>query len=76
MIAGILFGLGVTVGIIVLIAAAVYLVLGVRYIPHRRVGVIEKLWSASGSLTEGRIIALNGEAGYQAKVLRGGLYFG
>lgn len=76
MIAGILFGLGVTVGIIVLIAAAVYLVLGVRYIPHRRVGIIEKLWSASGSLTEGRIIALNGEAGFQAKVLRGGLYFG
>lgn len=76
MIAGILFGLGLTVGIIVLIAAAVYLILGVRYIPHRRVGIIEKLWSASGSLTEGRIIALNGEAGFQAKVLRGGLYLG
>ena len=76
MIADILFSVGVTVASLVAVAVAIYLFLGVRYIPHRRVGIIEKLWSASGSLTEGRIIALNGEAGYQAKVLRGGLYFG
>ena len=50
--------------------------LSVRYIPHNRVGVIEKLWSGKGSLGEGRILALNGEAGYQAKLLRGGLHFG
>ncbi len=48
----------------------------VRYIPHNRVGVVEKLWSGNGSLAEGRIIALNQEAGYQAKLLRGGLHFG
>ena len=48
----------------------------VRYIPHNRVGVVEKLWSGKGSLAEGRIIALNQEAGYQAKLLRGGLHFG
>jgi uncharacterized membrane protein YqiK len=47
--------------------------LGVRYIPHNKVGVVEKFWSFRGSLSEGRIIALNAEAGYQAKVLRGGL---
>ena len=47
-----------------------------RYIPHNRVGVVEKLWSGKGSLGEGRILALNGEAGYQAKLLRGGLHFG
>ncbi|RYD62722.1 MAG: hypothetical protein EOP83_13875, partial [Verrucomicrobiaceae bacterium] len=76
MIADILFSVGVTVASLVAVAVAIYLFLGVRYIPHRRVGIIEKLWSASGSLTEGRIIALSGEAGYQAKVLRGGLYFG
>ena len=76
MIADLLFSVGVTVGVIVALAIAVYLFLGVRYIPHRRVGIIEKLWSASGSLTDGRIIALNGEAGYQAKVLRGGLFVG
>lgn len=48
---------------------------GVVYIPHDKIGVIEKLWSMKGSLAEGRIIALNGEAGYQARMLRGGLHF-
>src|SRR3954466_12413017 len=51
-------------------------VLGVVYIPHSRVGVIEKLWSSRGSLAEGRIIASQGEAGFQARLLRGGLHFG
>jgi uncharacterized membrane protein YqiK len=50
--------------------------LGLRYIPNNRVGIIEKLWSAKGSVTEGRIIALNGEAGFQSDLLRGGLHFG
>ena len=48
----------------------------VRYIPHNRVGVIEKLWSGKGSLSDGRIVSLAGEAGYQAQLLRGGLHFG
>jgi len=67
---------------IVLIVAAVVLVpllpriLGIRYIPNHRVGIVEKLWSLKGSLTEGRIIALGGEAGFQARILRGGLHFG
>src|SRR5258706_13886442 len=56
--------------------AALCLLIGVRYIPHRRVGILEKLWSPRGSLGQGRIIALAGEAGYQARVLRGGLHFG
>ncbi len=51
-------------------------VVGVRYIPHRRVGILEKLWSERGSLGQGNIIALGGEAGFQARVLRGGLYIG
>jgi uncharacterized membrane protein YqiK len=50
--------------------------LGVRYISNNRVGVVEKLWSAKGSVQEGRILALNGEAGFQAELLRGGLHFG
>src|SRR5947209_673828 len=50
--------------------------LGMRYIPHSCVGIVEKLWSASGSVAEGRIIALDGEAGYQADLLRGGVHFG
>jgi uncharacterized membrane protein YqiK len=47
-----------------------------RYIPNNKVGIIEKLWSNRGSLTEGHIVALNGEAGFEAKVLRGGIHFG
>lgn len=50
--------------------------LGVRYIPHNKIGVVEKLWSTKGSLTGGKIIALSGEAGFQADILRGGLHFG
>jgi uncharacterized membrane protein YqiK len=50
--------------------------LSVKVIPNNSVGVVEKLWSKSGSVTDGRIIALDGEAGYQADLLRGGLHFG
>jgi len=42
-----------------------------RYIPNDRVGIVEKLWSPSGSLKSG-LIALNGEAGFQPELLRGG----
>jgi uncharacterized membrane protein YqiK len=49
---------------------------GVRYIPHNKVGIVEKYWSPKGSLTEGRIVALQGEAGFQAELLRGGLHGG
>src|SRR5581483_9853861 len=44
-----------------------------RYIPNNQVGIVEKLWSMTGSIDEG-FIALNGEAGYEPEVLRGGLH--
>ena len=44
-----------------------------RYIRNSRVGVVEKLWSGRGSVEAG-LIALEGEAGYQPDVLRGGLH--
>src|SRR3954471_9138204 len=50
--------------------------LGIVYIPHTQVGVIEKIWSSKGSLREGQIIARNGEAGFQARFLRGGIHLG
>ncbi|HZJ38001.1 MAG TPA: SPFH domain-containing protein [Chthoniobacterales bacterium] len=50
--------------------------LGIIYIPHTQVGIIEKIWSGKGSLREGQIIARNSEAGFQAKFLRGGIHFG
>src|SRR5262249_2234464 len=62
--------------LMLLFAAAVFAWLTMRYIPHNSVGVVEKLWSAAGSVPEGRILALSGEAGYQAELLRGGLHFG
>jgi uncharacterized membrane protein YqiK len=51
------------------------MVFGVRYIPNDRVGIIEKFWSGKGSVRAGHIIALSGEAGYQADLLRGGVHF-
>ena len=53
---------------------AALVVLLVRYIPNDKVGVVEKRWSAKGSLKSG-IIALEGEAGYQPDLLRGGVHF-
>jgi uncharacterized membrane protein YqiK len=44
-----------------------------RYIPNNQVGIVEKLWSVRGSIKDG-FIALNGEAGYEPEVLRGGLH--
>jgi uncharacterized membrane protein YqiK len=64
----------VGVAVFAVCAAALKWLLGIRYIPHAKVGVVEKFWSPTGSLTEGRIVALNGEAGFQTKMLRGGLH--
>jgi uncharacterized membrane protein YqiK len=61
----------------VLIALTAFLVwLVFRYIPNTQVGIVEKLWSMKGSLGDGKLVALNGEAGFQPNVLRGGLHFG
>jgi hypothetical protein len=67
--------------VIALIAAAVLLIgvplflklIGFRIIGNAEVGIVEKLWSRKGSL-HNRIIALNGEAGFQPDVLRGGFH--
>jgi uncharacterized membrane protein YqiK len=46
----------------------------VVYIPNDRLGVLEKLWSLKGSVHNG-LIALDGEAGFQPDILRGGFHF-
>jgi uncharacterized membrane protein YqiK len=61
---------------IILVPLLILELLGWRYIPNNRVGIVEKLWSGKGSVPEGSILALHGEAGFQADVLRGGLHFG
>src|SRR5579859_7585909 len=55
---------GVVVGLVVLRRSNM-----LRYIPNNRLGIVEKLWSARGSVTSG-FIALGGEAGFQSDVLR------
>ncbi len=45
-----------------------------RYIPNNRVGIVEKLFSRKGSVKTG-LMALNGEAGYEPRLLRGGWHF-
>jgi uncharacterized membrane protein YqiK len=70
-------GIGGLLVLAILIVIALFMipfVLGVRYIPNDRVGIVEKLWSAGGSIAEGHFIAFKGEAGYQATILRGGIH--
>src|SRR5262245_13734010 len=62
------------VGVTIVLLFAAWLTM--RFIPNHSVGVVEKLWSAKGSVPEGQILALDGEAGFQADVLRGGIHFG
>src|SRR5262245_33756143 len=65
----------IVLGLLVALGAVVAW-LTLRRIPNQQVGVVEKLWSHGGSVPEGSIIALNGEAGYQADLLRVGIHVG
>ena len=52
---------------------------GMIIVPEDRIGLVTKkfvLFGADKSLPDGRIIATKGEAGFQAKALAPGLYFG
>ncbi|MFN8547097.1 MAG: SPFH domain-containing protein [Candidatus Eisenbacteria bacterium] len=65
------------VGLFVIAVAAIMVFVWIsgmlRYVTNSKAAVAEKLWSPKGSITSG-IIALNGEAGFQPDVLRGGLH--
>ena len=52
----------------------VFQILGLRVIGSNEAAVVEKWWSLKGSL-KNSIIALNGEAGYEPNLLRGGIHF-
>ncbi|MBL8101322.1 MAG: hypothetical protein JNM02_02215 [Anaerolineales bacterium] len=58
------------------VGGIVFLILlsGIRFIPNNRIGIIEKRFAGKGSVKSG-LIALNGEAGYQPRILRGGLHY-
>src|ERR1022692_1125741 len=65
---------GMTLGALLLLWLLAKLTGAVRYIPNDRVGVVEKLWSSSGSVKSG-LLALHGEAGFQPELRRGGFHF-
>ncbi len=57
----------------------IFRLFGVVIIPEDCIGILNKkfvLFGTHRSLPDGKIIALNGEAGYQADTLAPGLYFG
>ena len=65
----------IVVLVIGLVGTLVIFITGIiRYIPNDRIGVIEKLWSSSGSVQSG-LLALHGEAGFQPELRRGGFHF-
>jgi len=65
---------GITGALLVIIGIFIVIqIIGIRVIGPAQVGVVEKWWSRSGSL-DGKIIALNGEAGFQPVVLRAGVH--
>jgi len=70
-------GMTLSVGTVFLVFIAVLLFVRIgnifRYIPNNQVGIVEKMWSGKGSIKAG-FIALNGEAGFQPEILRGGIH--
>ena len=69
-----LAALGITLGALLVLWLLATLTGAVRYIPNDRIGVVEKLWSGSGSVKLG-LLALGGEAGFQPDLRRGGFHF-
>lgn len=65
---------GIVLFSLVALVAALYLLGVIRYIPNNRIGIVEKLWSPKGSVKHG-LLALDGEAGFQPDLLRGGFHF-
>jgi uncharacterized membrane protein YqiK len=60
--------------LILLVIVLILLMLsGIRFIPNNRVGIVEKRFGQRS--VKGGFIALDGEAGYQPDVLRGGLHY-
>ena len=63
-----------SVGGLLVLFFVLFLLSGIRYIPNNKIGIIEKRISGKGSLKSG-IIAMNGEAGFQPQMMRGGLHY-
>ena len=59
---------------ILTIVVLVFIASSIVYIPNSKVGIKEKMWSGKGSVKTG-ILALQGEAGFEPEMLRGGFHF-
>ena len=70
--------IGIPVLCIILYRIILRVFFGVIIVPEDRIGLVTKKFKLVGrqSLPEGRIIATDGEAGYQAQTLAPGVYFG
>ncbi len=74
---GIYFAIGLLV--VIVCHRLILQVMGVVMIPENRIGLVTKKFVLMGKykmLPSGRIIALNGEAGFQSQTLAPGVYFG
>ncbi len=69
-----IFSTLITIVYIILGLIILTFLFGIRFIPNNRIGLVEKRFGSKGSIKSG-LIALNGEAGYQPRVLRGGLHW-
>jgi len=63
------------VGIGIVVLLFVLYAIGFIRVATDEVGIVEKWWSFKGSVGEDQLIALNGEAGYQPRVIRAGVHF-
>ena len=76
-----LLNIGIIVGIILFLLIfyrLIFRLFGIVIIPENKIGLVTKKFVLLGEhkeLPDGRIIAVNGEAGYQAKGLAPGVYF-
>jgi uncharacterized membrane protein YqiK len=59
--------------VVIVVILLLIILSGIRYIPNNRIGVVEKVFGTK-TIKSG-FIALNGEAGFQPEVLRGGLHY-
>jgi uncharacterized membrane protein YqiK len=64
----------ISFGFVLLIVLALFVLAGIRFIPNNKIAVVEKRISGRGSIKSG-LIALQGEAGFQPDMLRGGLHW-
>src|SRR5690242_16431305 len=67
--------IGVTILVLLCLVPTVPMLIGAVLIRERQVGIVVKKFGG-GALEPSRLIALNGEAGYQADTLAPGLHFG